>query len=163
MKIFQKTLKKQIAFEGISLHSGLITKINLLPAKVNQGIIFKRIDLKNSKSIPALWKNVKVANLCTVIKNDNGESVSTIEHLMFAFYVTGITNVTIEVDGPEIPILDGSSKLFVEKLNPSEIIEQVYYTRQRFYERLKTFETFGKGWTRRNKETLETALEMADG
>ena len=124
MKIFQKTLNKKVTFKGISLHAGEVTTINLLPAKINQGIIFKRIDLKNSKSIPALWKNVKVANLCTVIKNANGESVSTIEHLMFAFYVTGITNVTIEVDGPEIPILDGSSKLFVEKLNPSEIIEQ---------------------------------------
>ena len=124
MKIFQKTLNKKVTFKGISLHAGELTTINLLPAKINQGIIFKRIDLKNSKPIPALWKNVKVANLCTMIKNSNGDSISTIEHLMFALYALEITNVIIEVDGPEIPILDGSSLLFIQELITSGLNEQ---------------------------------------
>ena len=124
MKIFQKTLNKKVTFKGISLHAGELTTINLLPAKINQGIIFKRIDLKNSKPIPALWKNVKVANLCTMIKNSNGDSISTIEHLMFALYALEITNVMIEVDGPEIPILDGSSLLFIQELITSGLNEQ---------------------------------------
>ena len=124
MKIFQKTLNKKVTFKGISLHTGVVTTINLLPAKINQGIIFKRIDLKNSKHINASWNNVKVANLCTMIKNTKGESVSTIEHLMFALYALEITNITIEVDGPEIPILDGSSLLFIQELISSGISEQ---------------------------------------
>ena len=124
MKIFQKTLNKTITFTGITLHSGIVSTINLLPAEANHGIIFKRIDIKKSKPIPALWTNVKVANLCTVIKNSHGDSISTIEHLMFAFYVTGITNITVEVDGPEIPILDGSALLFVEQLNACGFISQ---------------------------------------
>ena len=73
MKIFQKTLNKKVTFKGISLHTGEITTINLLPAKINQGIIFKRIDLKNSKPTLATWNNVKVANLCTMIKNSKGD------------------------------------------------------------------------------------------
>jgi UDP-3-O-[3-hydroxymyristoyl] N-acetylglucosamine deacetylase len=124
VKIFQKTLNKKVTFKGISLHAGEVTTINLLPAKINQGIIFKRIDLKNSKPTLASWNNVKVANLCTMIKNSKGESVSTIEHLMFALYALEITNVTIEVDGPEIPILDGSSLLFIQELITSGISEQ---------------------------------------
>ena len=124
MKIFQKTLNKKVTFKGISLHTGVVTTINLLPAKINQGIIFKRIDLKNSKPIQALWNNVKVANLCTMIKNSNGDSISTIEHLMFALYALEITNVMIEVDGPEIPILDGSSLLFIQELITSGLNEQ---------------------------------------
>ena len=116
MNNFQKTIKKKISFEGISLHTGKITKINLIPGKINQGIIFKRTDLKNSKEISAKWKNVKIANLCTMLKNEKGETISTIEHLMFALYVVGISNLTIEVNGSEIPILDGSAILFVEKI-----------------------------------------------
>ena len=67
MKTFQKTLNKKVTFSGISLHAGVVTTINLLPAKINHGIVFKRVDLNNSKPIPALWNNVKVANLCTMI------------------------------------------------------------------------------------------------
>ena len=80
MDEFQKTLSKKISFSGIALHSGEVSKINLLPAKVNQGIIFIRKDIKNSSSVKALWSNVKVANLCTMIKNEQGHTISTIEH-----------------------------------------------------------------------------------
>ena len=124
MKILQKTLNKKVTFSGISLHAGVVTTIHLLPAKINHGIVFKRIDLNNSKPIPALWNNVKVANLCTMIKNSKGDSISTIEHLMFALYALEITNVMIEVDGPEIPILDGSSLMFIQELITSGSNEQ---------------------------------------
>jgi len=124
VKILQKTLNKKISFKGIALHTGIVTTINLLPAKIDQGIIFKRIDLKNSEPIPALWNNVKVANLCTMIKNFKGDSISTIEHLMFALYALEITNVIIEVHGPEIPILDGSSLLFIQELIGCGLKEQ---------------------------------------
>ena len=122
--MFQKTIKKKISFTGISLHSGLITKINLIPLGVNKGIVFKRIDLENSDPIPAIWSNVKVANLCTMIKNSKGDTISTIEHLMFAFYALGLTNIFVEVDGPEIPILDGSAKLFIDEIIKSGIAIQ---------------------------------------
>jgi len=124
VKTSQKTLNKIITFNGISLHAGVVTTINLLPAKINHGIVFKRVDIKNSKPIRALWNNVKVANLCTMIKNSKGDSISTIEHLMFALYALKITNVIIEVDGPEIPILDGSSLLFIQKIITSGLNEQ---------------------------------------
>ena len=124
MKILQKTLNKKVTFSGVSLHAGLVTTIHLLPAKTNHGIVFKRVDLNNSKPIPALWNNVKVANLCTMIKNSKGDSISTIEHLMFALYALEITNVTIEVDGPELPILDGSSLIFIQELIRSGLNEQ---------------------------------------
>ena len=121
MIILQKTLKKKISITGVSLHSGLVTTINLIPLGVDRGIIFKRVDLKNSSPIPAIWSNVKVANLCTMIENSNKETISTIEHLMFAFYAIGLTNVFVEVDGPEIPILDGSAKLFIDEIMKSGI------------------------------------------
>ena len=121
MKILQKTLKKKISITGISLHSGLITTINLIPLGVDKGIVFKRTDLNNSRPIPAIWSNVKVANLCTMIENSKKETISTIEHLMFAFYAIGLTNVFVEVDGPEIPILDGSAKLFIDEIIKSGI------------------------------------------
>ena len=124
MKILQKTLNKKVTLSGISLHAGVVTTVHLFPAKINHGIVFKRIDLNNSKPIPALWNNVKVANLCTMIKNSKGDSISTIEHLMFALYALEITNVMIEVDGPEIPILDGSSLLFIQELITSGLSEQ---------------------------------------
>jgi len=121
VKILQKTLKKKISITGISLHSGLVTTINLIPLGVDRGIIFKRVDLKNSSPIPAIWSNVKVANLCTMIENSNKETISTIEHLMFALYAIGLTNVFVEVDGPEIPILDGSAKFFIDEIMKSGI------------------------------------------
>lgn len=124
MKTFQKTLNKTAIINGISLHTGDVTTIKIFPAKINHGIIFKRKDLKHSKPIRALWNNVKVANLCTMIKNKEGDSISTIEHLMFAFYALGITNATIEVIGPEIPILDGSALPFIKAFELSGVIEQ---------------------------------------
>ena len=110
----QKTILKPFEFSGIGLHSGVNSKVKILPAKDNKGIVFKRIDLKGNNEIKACFKNVSSAKLCTTLKNETGASVSTVEHLMAAFYITGIDNAVIEIDNPELPIMDGSSKDFVD-------------------------------------------------
>ena len=112
----QKTIKKNISIRGVGLHSGKNVKLTIKPAKPNTGIIFKRIDLeKNNIVIPNLF-NVSSAVFCTTISNENGVSVSTIEHLMGALYGIGIDNAIVELDNKEVPILDGSAKLFVEAI-----------------------------------------------
>jgi UDP-3-O-[3-hydroxymyristoyl] N-acetylglucosamine deacetylase len=113
----QKTIKESIELEGIGLHNGLKAKLFLRPAEVNSGIKFKRTDVDSDKSlIEANYKNVSSPVLCTKIKNSHGISVSTIEHLMGAFYGEGIDNVLVEIDAPEIPIMDGSAFDFVEAI-----------------------------------------------
>ena len=116
-EVFQQTIKEKVAFEGIGLHSGKISKVRLIPSDANQGIIFKRIDLKDKNIIQANYNNVTSAKLCTTLENSSGSKVSTVEHLLAAFYIVGIDNVIVEIDSEEIPIMDGSSKDFVEILN----------------------------------------------
>ena len=121
----QKTIKNSIHIEGVGLHNGLKVNITLIPAEANTGIIFKRTDVDSEKSIiEASYKNVSAPVLCTKIKNSHGVEVSTIEHLMAAFYGEGIDNVLIEVDAPEIPIMDGSALDFVEILRSTGSEEQ---------------------------------------
>ena len=112
----QKTLNQEVNFEGIGLHSGVKSKLNLKPANANEGIIFKRVDLDKNNEIHANFKNVSSAKLCTKIQNTQGASVSTVEHLMAALYICGVDNILITIDGPEVPIMDGSSKDFVEAI-----------------------------------------------
>ena len=112
----QKTVKSDISFSGIGLHTGNIVDLTIKSAQPNNGIIFKRTDLKeNNIIIPGIF-NVSSANFCTTISNDFGVSVSTIEHLMGALFVLGIDNAVIEINNNEVPILDGSAKVFVEKI-----------------------------------------------
>ena len=113
----QKTLKNVATFRGIGLHSGVETRVDLEPAESDSGIIFKRTDVKKNNSIKANFENVSSAKLCTKIENKFGASVSTIEHLMAAFYICGIDNLIVKVDGPEIPIMDGSADEFVKIIN----------------------------------------------
>jgi UDP-3-O-[3-hydroxymyristoyl] N-acetylglucosamine deacetylase len=113
----QKTINKDITFKGIGLHSGIDVTMIVKPAAPNSGIIFKRIDLKeNNIIIPNIF-NVSSAIFCTTISNEVGVSVSTVEHLMGALYGLGIDNVLIEIDNQEVPILDGSAKLFVAAIS----------------------------------------------
>ena len=91
--------------------------MKILPASPNSGIAFKRVDLNKNNIILANFFNVTDATLCTTLTNDSGISISTVEHLMAALYGMGIDNALIEVDQDEIPILDGSSKKFVEAIN----------------------------------------------
>ena len=113
----QKTLKDIISIKGVGLHSGLDVNLTIKPSAANTGIVFKRIDLKeNNIIIPNIF-NVSSAVLCTTISNKHGVSISTLEHLMGAFYGMGIDNALVEIDNEEVPILDGSAKLFVEEIN----------------------------------------------
>jgi len=117
----QKTIKSDIKISGVGLHSGLHANLTIKPAAPNTGILFKRIDIKhNNIVIPNLF-NVNNAVLCTTISNEHEVSVSTIEHLMGALYGMGIDNALVEIDNKEVPILDGSAKLFVEKITNTGI------------------------------------------
>ena len=113
----QKTINETIKLKGVGLHTGLDVNLVIKPAEPNTGIVFKRTDLKeNNIVIPNLF-NVSSAIFCTTISNESNVIVSTIEHLMGALYGMGIDNALIEVDGQEVPILDGSAKLYVEAIN----------------------------------------------
>ena len=112
----QKTLNKTLIFEGVTLHKGKMAKMKILPSAPNTGINFKRVDLKENNIIPANFYNVKNATLCTTLINEVGVSVSTVEHLMAAFYGLGVDNAVVEIDQDEVPIMDGSSKNFVESI-----------------------------------------------
>tara|TARA_B100000029_G_scaffold503363_1_gene580127 strand:- start:540 stop:1460 length:921 start_codon:yes stop_codon:yes gene_type:complete len=111
----QKTLKKEAKFAGVGLHTGKEVSITVLPSKPNTGIVFKRVDIKSNNIILPNIYNVSNATLCTTITNEYGISVSTIEHLMAALYGLGIDNALIEINSQEVPIMDGSAKIFVEK------------------------------------------------
>ena len=113
----QKTIQSSIHIQGKGLHTGIKGNLNLKPAEVNTGILFKRTDVDSDKSIiEASYNNVGTSILCTMIENSYGTSISTIEHLMAAFYGEGIDNILVEIDCPEIPILDGSAFDFVEAI-----------------------------------------------
>ena len=112
----QKTLKAPVSFEGVGLHTGKKVLMTVYPAKPNSGIVFKRVDIKKDNIIVPDVYNVSNASFCTTITNDYGISVSTIEHLMGAFYGIGIDNAFIEINNKEVPILDGSAKIFVKKI-----------------------------------------------
>jgi len=112
----QKTLSKKVFFEGIGLHTGKKVSMTLLPSGPNTGITFKRVDLDNNNLVLPSVFNVSNATLCTTITNDYGVSVSTIEHIMGALYGLGVDNLLIEINSQEIPIMDGSASIFVDKI-----------------------------------------------
>ena len=118
---FQQTINNAVTFEGIGLHSGKNCKVKLIPSEPDQGIIFKRTDLLNNNIVKANFQNVSSARLCTTLENTHGAKVSTVEHLLAAFYITGVDNVIVEIDSSEVPIMDGSSKDFMNIINNSGI------------------------------------------
>jgi UDP-3-O-[3-hydroxymyristoyl] N-acetylglucosamine deacetylase len=112
--ISQKTINSKISCNSVGLHSGENITMTLLPAPCDNGIIFRRTDVeKNRNSIKADYRNVVTTNLGTTIANEFGTKVATIEHLMAAIWGCGIDNLFVELDGAEIPIMDGSSEPFV--------------------------------------------------
>ena len=117
----QKTVKRNISFSGIALHSGHKVNVCIRPAKPDHGIVFKRIDLKLDNIIYPNFNNVTNTSLNTTVENEFGAKVSTIEHLMGALFGLGIDNALIEIDNEEVPILDGSAKVFIEKIISSGI------------------------------------------
>ena len=135
----QQTINDIVELEGIGLHNGVKVNICLKPAEVNFGIKFKRTDIDNLENIiEATYKNVSDPVLCTKIKNSNGITVSTIEHLMGALYGEGIDNILVEVNAPEIPIMDGSAFDFVEAIRSVGLKKQDQ--EKKFIKVLKKFE-----------------------
>ncbi|MEL7090747.1 MAG: UDP-3-O-acyl-N-acetylglucosamine deacetylase [Pseudomonadota bacterium] len=109
----QTTLKSAITFAGCGLHSGAAARMTIRPAVAEHGIWFQRIDLDGAPLIPARWDAVLQSPLCTTLVGDNGVSVRTVEHVMAALAGCGIHNALVEINGPEVPILDGSAVPFV--------------------------------------------------
>ena len=119
----QKTLKNNVLFSGIALHSGLSVNVCIKPAEPNFGIVFKRVDLKTNNLVYPNFLNVTNTSLNTTIENEFGVKISTIEHLMGALFGLGIDNALIEIDNEEVPILDGSAKDFINRIISSGIKE----------------------------------------
>ena len=118
----QKTIKNNVSFSGVALHSGLDVNICIKPAEPNFGIVFKRVDFKENNLVYPNFMNVTNTSLNTTIENEFGVKVSTIEHLMGALFGLGIDNALIEIDNEEVPILDGSAKDFIEKIISSGLV-----------------------------------------
>lgn len=116
-KIYQTTLSNPLTFEGVGLHSGTKSIVKVNPGIEDSGIIFKRVDLSENNLIEANYKNVTSAKLCTTLENKHGVKVSTVEHLLAALYIAEIDNAVIEIDNKEVPIMDGSAKIFLDKLS----------------------------------------------
>tara|TARA_B100000686_G_C16588567_1_gene862055 strand:- start:5 stop:925 length:921 start_codon:yes stop_codon:yes gene_type:complete len=112
----QKTINNKITIKGVGLHTGQPVELNLHPSTPNTGITFKRIDLNKNNIVIPTFNNVIDTTLCTTLSNEHGVKVSTIEHLMGALYGLGIDNLNVELNSQELPILDGSAKIFVEKI-----------------------------------------------
>jgi len=113
----QKTVNDSLSIKGIGLHTGEPVNIKINPAEPNTGIVFKRTDLNNNNYIIPSIFNVTNTSFCTTVSNEFGVKVSTVEHLMGALFGLGVDNALIEINSQEVPILDGSAKEFVEKIN----------------------------------------------
>ena len=122
-QIYQKTLSKNVTFQGIGLHSGKMSVVKILPSKSETGILFKRVDLSEKNLIHATFTNVTSAKLCTTLENEYGVKVSTVEHLLAAFYISGIDNAVVEINNEEVPIMDGSAKDFLDILKRIDLID----------------------------------------
>ena len=120
----QNTINSTIKLNGIGLHNGVNVELVIKPANENFGIQFSRVDIDKNQLISANFKNVVEPILCTKIANENGITVSTVEHLMAAFFGEGIDNALVEVNASEIPILDGSASDFVEAIRTVGIQKQ---------------------------------------
>lgn len=121
----QHTISAPASLSGIGLHSGKVITLTILPARANNGIVFLRNDIAGQDNIiPSVWHNVVDTKLCTVIANKDGVRVGTIEHLMAALRGCGIDNAVIELDGPEVPVMDGSAMPFVKLIEEAGIEDQ---------------------------------------
>jgi len=114
----QRTISNEISFSGKGVHTNKVSNLTLTPAKEDTGIIFRRLDASEDKSIiNASYQNVSSTHYCTELSNSFGTSILTVEHLLAALNGAGIDNLEIKIDGPEIPILDGSSRIFLDAIN----------------------------------------------
>ncbi|MEJ6402615.1 UDP-3-O-acyl-N-acetylglucosamine deacetylase [Yoonia sp. 2307UL14-13] len=118
----QTTLKTDVTFDGIGLHTGMPVTVVVRPAPASTGIVFRRVDLTDYPKLHATWDNVIVSPLNTRLTNADGVTVSTIEHLMAALAGCGVHNAVVDIDGPELPILDGSAAGFVRGIVDAGVI-----------------------------------------
>ena len=123
MKVNQKTLKAPFTIKGVGLHTGKISTVTVTPAPVNTWFVFKRVDVEGHPTIKADVSNVTTTTRSTTLEQ-NGSEVHTTEHLLAALYGMDVDNAIIEIDGPEVPILDGSSKLWVDEILKSGLVDQ---------------------------------------
>src|SRR5689334_2689417 len=119
----QRTLKTAIHCRGVALHTGARVAMTLCPAAPDSGIVFRRTD-RDGADVAARWHNVAAQPLCTRIDDGSGASISTVEHLMAALAGLEIDNAVIEIDGPEVPVMDGSAAPFVFLIECAGIVEQ---------------------------------------
>lgn len=117
----QQSLKNTITLKGVGLHSGLESELKIHPASEDFGIVFKRVDMPQAALVKGLYTNVVDTRNCTCLSNADKAVVSTIEHLMAALSVKGIDNALIEVNNPELPIMDGSGKMFYDALKAADV------------------------------------------
>lgn len=121
----QRTLKNSIHCTGVGLHTGARVTMTLHPGEPDTGIVFRRSDVSNGRStVRAIWHNALETPLCTTLMGEGGVRIATIEHLMAAFAGTCIDNAVVEIDGPEVPIMDGSAAPFVFLIECAGIVEQ---------------------------------------
>jgi len=122
---YQHTVKDSFKIKGIGVHSGSAATLTIIPALPSTGIRFIRTDVQDRPNIiPARWNFVTKTRLCTMLSNNHGVSVSTVEHLLSAFSGLGLDNAIVEIDGPEVPIMDGSALCFVKALDEVGLINQ---------------------------------------
>jgi UDP-3-O-[3-hydroxymyristoyl] N-acetylglucosamine deacetylase len=143
----QTTLKSSASFSGVGLHTGVPVRMTVRPAPAGSGVWFRRTDVARDQWVAARWDSVSPSTLCTRIENPSGVSVSTIEHVMAAIAGIGLSNVVIEIDGPEVPIGDGSAANFVSGLLDRGLVRQSDPVLA--VEVLKPVEvSFGSAWAR---------------
>ena len=157
LEIFQKTINNPISIEGVGLHSGNKSKITILPGNIDQGIVFRRIDLKENNLVEANYESVSSAKLCTTLENKNGVKVSTVEHLLAAIYIAEIDNAIVEIDNEEIPIMDGSAKNFLDLFKVTEIKTQ---TKKRKYLKILNTVELLDGERKISIEPHDSSLEV---
>ncbi len=162
----QATLRGSVTCEGVALHSGLHVSLVMKPAPVNTGIVFVRTDVRGiENNIVVRADAVTDVKRCTTISNMAGVQVSTIEHLMAAFSAVGIDNIIIEIEGPELPALDGSSEPFLRLIEQAGILSQK--APRRYIKVLKSVEVqSGDAYARIDPSPclyLDVAIDFADG
>lgn len=120
----QRTLKRPVRCSGVALHSGAATSATLIPGATGRGIAFRRTDLPGAPLVAATWDRVVDTRMCTTLGDGNGATIGTVEHLMAALAGCGIDNLVVDVDGAEVPIMDGSSEPFVRLIERAGVVEQ---------------------------------------
>lgn len=162
--VWQRTFKAAISCVGVGLHSGKPASLTLRPAAIDAGIVFKRTDVGGA-AIPAKWDHVVDSRMCTTIGNGNGVAIGTVEHLMAALAGCGIDNAVVEVDGPEVPIMDGSAQPFVAMVAAAGVVNQG--APRRVIRVLKTVSVeFGNSQARLSPGSclsLDVAIDFASG